>query len=240
MSLKAIEVCLKLGEGNQQVTALEHVSLEVADGELVIVLGPSGAGKSSLLAVCGGLRTPTSGRVWIDDTEITGLDAAKLAEVRRRHIGFVFQQSNLVPSLTAIDQLLLLAHLDGRRPDVSDRERAMALLDEVGMADKSHRRPGQMSGGERQRVGIARALFGQPSLLLVDEPTSMLDRARGHRIVELLKQTCHGHKIATLLVTHDQATLDTADRVVEITDGHLVPVTAAGTATPTHLSGTAR
>ncbi|HHQ15098.1 MAG TPA: ABC transporter ATP-binding protein [Chromatiales bacterium] len=223
MSLKAADVCLVLGEGNQQVTALDHVSIEVADGELVIVLGPSGAGKSSLLAVCGGLRTPTSGRVWIDGTEITGLDAAQLAELRRRRIGFVFQQSNLVPSLTAIDQLLLLAHLNGRRPDAADRERALALLDEVGMADKNHRRPGQMSGGERQRVGIARALFGQPALLLVDEPTSMLDRARGHRIVELLKQTCHEHEVATLLVTHDQATLDMADRVVEITDGRLTP-----------------
>ncbi len=229
MSLKAVDVTLKLGEGNQQVMALDDVSIEAADGELVIVLGPSGAGKSSLLAVCGGLRTPTSGRVWIDDTEITGLNAAQLAEVRRRHIGFVFQQSNLVPSLTAIDQLLLLAHLDGRKPNAADRERAMSLLNEVGMADKSHRRPGQMSGGERQRVGIARALFGQPALLLVDEPTSMLDRARGHRIVELLQQTCHEHKVATLLVTHDQATLDMADRVVEITDGHLRPY-APGTA----------
>ena len=184
-------------------------------------VGPSGAGKSSLLAVCGGLRTPTEGRVWINDTEITGLAAKKLAEVRRQSIGFVFQQSNLVPALTAVDQLLLLVHMGGRKPGSADREKAMALLEEVGMADKSQRRSGQLSGGERQRVGIARAFMTNPSLLLVDEPTSMLDSNRGRKIVELLRLACHEHQVATMMVTHDHSVLDVADRVMAISDGCL-------------------
>jgi putative ABC transport system ATP-binding protein len=221
MTLRAENLSLVLGDGTSEIKALDDVSIEVAAGELVIVLGPSGAGKSSLLAVCGGLRTPTSGRVWIDDTEITQLSPAQLTEVRRRRIGFVFQQSNLVPALTAMDQLLLLVHMSGRKPADADRKRALALLDEVGMADKKDRRSGQLSGGERQRVGIARAFMSEPSLLLVDEPTSMLDRNRGHQIVELLQRACHEHKVATLMVTHDHSVLDTADRVVQISDGRL-------------------
>lgn len=221
MTLKAENVSLVLGDGDEQIKALDDVSIEVAAGELVIVLGPSGAGKSSLLAVCGGLRTPTSGRVWIGDTEITKLSSAQLTEVRRQQIGFVFQQSNLVPALTALDQLLLLVHMGGRKPGAADRERALALLDEVGIANKKERRSGQLSGGERQRVGIARAFMTEPSVLLVDEPTSMLDRNRGHQIVELLQRACHVHNVATLMVTHDHSVLDTVDRVLEITDGRL-------------------
>jgi putative ABC transport system ATP-binding protein len=221
VSLRTEQVSLVLGDGASQVRALDDVSVAVEKGQLMAVLGPSGAGKSSLLAVCGGLRTPTSGKVWINGTEITGLPPAELTEVRRQQIGFVFQQSNLVPALTALDQLLLLVHLQGRTPAAADRDRALALLDEVGMADKRQRRPGQMSGGERQRVGIARAFMTEPAVLLVDEPTSMLDSNRGHQIVELLMRACHEHQVATLMVTHDRSVLDTADRVVEIADGRL-------------------
>ena len=227
MSLRAEQVTLLLGDGDDQIRALDDVSVQVAGGELLMVVGPSGAGKSSLLAVCGGLRTPTSGRVWIDDTEITGLDAAKLAAVRRASVGFVFQQSNLVPSLTALDQLLLLVHMSGRKPKASDRDRALTLLDEVGMAEKCQRRSDQLSGGERQRVGIARAFMTQPALLLVDEPTSMLDSQRGQTIVELLQRACHEHQVATMMVTHDRSVLDIADRVVAISDGRLSDFAAA-------------
>ena len=179
MSLKVSNVSLVLGDGDQRVTALDDVSLEVRPGELVAVLGPSGAGKSSLLAVCGGLCTPSSGTISINGTVITSLTPAQLTEIRRNRIGFVFQQSNLVPSLTAVDQLLLLVHLRGKKPDSDDKKRALALLDEVGMSARIDRRPGQLSGGERQRVGIARAFMMSPALLLVDEPTSMLDKNRG-------------------------------------------------------------
>jgi len=231
MTLKAENVTLVLGDGDAQIKALDEVSIAADAGELVVVLGPSGAGKSSLLAVCGGLRTPTSGRVWVGGTEITQLSAAELTDVRRQQIGFVFQQSNLVPSLNALDQLLLLVHMKGKKPGRADRERALALLDEVGMVDKKKRRSGQLSGGERQRVGIARAFMCEPTLLLVDEPTSMLDRNRGHQIVELLRRACHEHQTASLMVTHDHGVLDVADRVVEISDGRVqdlsIPVDSA-------------
>ena len=221
MTLKAENVSLLLGDGDEQIKALDDVSIEIAAGELVIVLGPSGAGKSSLLAVCGGLRTPTSGKVWIDGTDITDLKPAALTRLRRQHIGFVFQQSNLVPSLSALDQLLLLVHMQGRKPGNADRDKALGLLEEVGMAAKKNRRGNQLSGGERQRVGIARAFMTGPSLLLVDEPTSMLDTQRGHATVELLRRACHDHEVATMMVTHDRGVLDVADRVVEIRDGRL-------------------
>jgi putative ABC transport system ATP-binding protein len=221
MSLSCVAVTLTLGDGEQQVRALDGVNLDVGPGEFVAVVGPSGSGKSSLLAVCGGLRTPTSGQVVIGGADITGMAREALTDVRRERIGFVFQQSNLVPSLTALEQLLLTVHLRGERPDEAARRKALALLEEVGMADRSHRRPNQLSGGERQRVGIARALMGQPAVMLVDEPTSMLDHGRGEQIVELLARECHEHKVATLMVTHDPGMLGHADRVVRMMDGRL-------------------
>jgi len=225
-SLKTEHVTLLLGDGDQQVKALDDVSVELDAGELVTVLGPSGAGKSSLLAVCGGLRTPTSGKILIDGEDISEGSRSARSRIRRDRIGFVFQQSNLVPSLTALDQLLLLVHVRGRRPGADDRARAMALLEEVGMADKAKRRPNDLSGGERQRVGIARAFMTDPKILLVDEPTSMLDRHRGRQIVELLARECHDRNVATLMVTHDHGVLDLADRVLEISDGRLSEASA--------------
>jgi putative ABC transport system ATP-binding protein len=221
VSIEIRNVSLVFGDGDQQVTALDDVSLDLQAGELMAVLGPSGAGKSSLLAVCGGLLTPTSGQIFIEGTEITAIKKSRLTDIRREKIGFVFQQSNLVPSLTTIDQLLLLVHLRGRRPGEADKERARALLDEVGMSERADRRPNQLSGGERQRVGIARAFMMSPALLLVDEPTSMLDQSRGKKIVNLLSKECHEHNVATLMVTHDHSVLSSADRVVSITDGRI-------------------
>lgn len=236
MTLRAENVSLVLGSGDNAVRALDDVNVSVDAGELKVVLGPSGAGKSSLLAVCGGLRTPTSGRIWVGDDEITAMKTARLAELRRRRIGFVFQQSNLLPSLTALDQLLLLVHLSGRKPSAEDRARAERLLEEVGMQEKRNRRAGQLSGGERQRVGIARAFMTEPEVLLVDEPTSMLDRQRGRQIVELLQRACHEHRVATMMVTHDRGVLEFADRIVAISDGRLDAADPAGarTADATH------
>ena len=221
MSMIIENVSLELGDGDQKVLALDNVSATVNAGELTAVVGPSGAGKSSLLAVCGGLRTPTAGSISIDGTTISTLSPAALTRVRRDMIGFVFQQSNLVPALTALDQLLLVVHLRGKRPGGADRKRAMALLAEVDMTKRADRRPDQLSGGERQRVGIARSLMGEPKVLLVDEPTSMLDHNRGQAIVELLAGRCRDHNVATLMVTHDQSMLATADSVMHIADGRL-------------------
>lgn len=221
MSLIVEHVSLELGDGDQKVKALDDVSATVNPGELAVVLGPSGAGKSSLLAVCGGLRSPTSGSVTVDGNVISELSPALLTKVRRDLISFVFQQSNLVPSLTAMEQLLLISHLKGVRPGKAERERALALLDEVGMSHRADRRPDQLSGGERQRVGIARALMSEPKVLLVDEPTSMLDQERGRAIVELLTARCNEHGVAALMVTHDQDMVNTANTVMYIRDGKL-------------------
>jgi putative ABC transport system ATP-binding protein len=221
MSLVVEHVTLELGDGNQKIRALDDVSAVINAGEFAAVVGPSGAGKSSLLAVCGGLARPTSGRVMIDETVISELDANALTRVRRDQIGFVFQQSNLVPALTALDQLLLLVHMQGRKPATIDRDRALELLAEVDMVHRADHRPNQLSGGERQRIGIARALMTDPRVMLVDEPTSMLDQERGHAIVELLAERCRVHDVATLMVTHDRSMLDVADLVFHIKDGRL-------------------
>jgi putative ABC transport system ATP-binding protein len=221
MSLLVDSVTLELGDGDQKIRALDNVSATVHPGELAVVLGPSGAGKSSLLAVCGGLRTPTSGEITVAGQVISAMKPAELTRVRRDLIGFVFQQSNLVPALTALEQLLLLVHLKGRRPNAADRERGMTLLEEVGMTHRADRRPDQLSGGERQRIGIARSLMSEPKLLLVDEPTSMLDQERGHAIVELLAERSREHQVATLMVTHDESMIASANTVMRIRDGRL-------------------
>lgn len=221
MSLKVENVSLVFGDGDEKVTALENVNMDLQPGQLMAVLGPSGAGKSSLLAVCGGLQTPSSGQIRVGETKIIGASESALTRIRQLQIGFVFQHSNLLSSLTVVDQLLLLVHMRGRRPGQSDRERATRLLDEVGMSHRLNRRPNELSGGERQRVGIARAFMMKPKLLLVDEPTSMLDHQRGRKIVELLVRECHEHSVATLMVTHDHGILDNADRIVDISDGRL-------------------
>ncbi len=221
MSLVVENVTLELGDGEQKVRALDNVSATIAAGTFTAVLGPSGAGKSSLLAVCGGLCSPTQGSVSIDGQNISSLDAGMLTKIRLKKIGFVFQQSNLVPALTAVDQLLLLVHMQGRKPNHLDRDRALSLLEEVDMAHRAQHRSNQLSGGERQRVGIARALMCEPKVMLVDEPTSMLDHERGHTIVELLATRCHQHDVATLMVTHDRAMLDVVDQVMNIQDGQL-------------------
>ncbi|MEZ5144715.1 MAG: ABC transporter ATP-binding protein [Acidimicrobiales bacterium] len=226
MTLSVEEVTLVLGDGDDEVTALDRVSMEVGAGELVAVVGPSGSGKSSLLAVAGAMLRPTSGRVVIGDVDVVAAPDKERTRLRREHIGFVFQGSNLVPSLTATEQLLLVPHLDGIRP-ATRRDRAAALLDEVDMGHRADRRPHQLSGGERQRVGIARALMAEPAVLLVDEPTSALDHQRGAEIVELLARETHDRGVATVMVTHDTAMLDRVDRVLRMEDGRLAAPTSA-------------
>ncbi len=209
-------VCLRFGDGDSTVLALDDVNLDVRRGELVAIVGPSGAGKSSLLAVAGGLARTSSGSVVIDGTDVKAMPARALAELRRDKIGFVFQSGNLVPALTARDQLRLVAKITGRPGRDADE-----LLDSVGMSHRADRRPGQLSGGERQRVGIARALMSNPSLLLVDEPTAALDRKRSHEVVELLSRETHEAGVATIMVTHDNDVLGHCDRILEMVDGRL-------------------
>ncbi|MFZ4519751.1 MAG: ABC transporter ATP-binding protein [Microthrixaceae bacterium] len=208
-------------DGDLLVRALDAVDLEVHGGELVALVGPSGSGKSSLLAVAGALLTPTDGRVLLDGLEVESMGPAELAAVRRDHLGFIFQSGGLFPSLTAMDQLLLVDHVRGRRARPGGEARARELLAEMGLEDRADHRPEQLSGGERQRVAIARALMGRPALLLADEPTASLDRARSAAIMEVLATQTHRHGTATLVVTHDPEGLEHADRVLELVDGRL-------------------
>ncbi|MFF7731554.1 ATP-binding cassette domain-containing protein [Streptomyces sp. NPDC007984] len=218
--LRLNDVTLTLGDGDTAVTALDHVSLTVAPGEFVAVVGPSGSGKSSLLAVAGGLQRPTSGTVRISGTELTALSDKQRTATRRRHIGFVFQQSNLLASLTVREQLLLPLHIDGRL-DTTARARADELIEAVGLTHRAGCRPHQLSGGERQRAGLARALMTSPAVLLVDEPTSALDRVRSAEAVRMIAEQTHERGTATVMVTHDTAIMDAADRVYEMVDGRL-------------------
>jgi putative ABC transport system ATP-binding protein len=214
-------VTLRYGDGAETVTALDHVDLAVEAGELLAVVGPSGSGKSSLLAVAGALTAPSSGSVRVGDVDLTGLTPRRTTAIRRERVGFVFQSANLVPALTSLDQVRLPLTF-GRFSDPRDPQQ---LLAEVGMEHKAGRRPHQLSGGERQRVGIARALVTRPRLLLVDEPTSSLDRHRSQDVVALLARETHDHGVGTIMVTHDHDVLHHCDRVLEMTDGRLGPPT---------------
>ncbi len=215
-------VRLEYGDGDETIVALDDVDLVVDRGEVVAVVGPSGSGKSSLLAVAGGLLTPTGGEVRIGGVDLTGLDDRARTRYRRDRIGFVFQSHELIPALTALEQLLLVTHLRGGKPR-HHRDRALALLDELGVAHRAGHRPAHLSGGERQRVAVARALMGEPTVILADEPTASLDARRSLEVAGVLVDAAHRHGAATLLVTHDTSIVQLADRVHTMTDGRLQP-----------------
>ncbi|MER7194663.1 ABC transporter ATP-binding protein [Streptomyces flaveolus] len=227
MSLHLTGITLTYPDGDGRLTALDRVTLDVPRGSLTAVVGPSGSGKSSLLAVAATLITPDAGTVTVDGADTGGMSRGELADLRRRRIGIVFQQPSLLPSLTAAEQLQVMAHIDGRSPRAA-RDRALDLLGAVGLADQADRRPHQLSGGQRQRVNIARALMNDPGVLLVDEPTSALDHERGAAAVGLITRLTHERATATVLVTHDHAHLAAADRVTEVRDGRLSVSAPAG------------
>ncbi|MGW5700538.1 ABC transporter ATP-binding protein [Amycolatopsis japonica] len=220
MSLNLTDVTLTYPDGDSRLTALDGVTLDVPPGTITAVAGPSGSGKSSLLAVAATLIAPDHGTVTIDGTETTGLSRGELTELRRRKIGIVFQQPNLLPALTAAEQLQVMARIDGRSPSAA-RGVALDLLDAVGLGPQAGRRPHQLSGGQRQRVNIARALMNEPTVLLIDEPTSALDHDRGAAVIDLITRLTHQRATATVLVTHDRAHLAAVDRIVEVHDGRL-------------------
>ncbi|QRY63367.1 ABC transporter ATP-binding protein [Gordonia sp. PDNC005] len=224
MSLEITDVTLTYPDGDgARLTAVDDVSLTVPRGRLVGLTGPSGCGKSSILSVAGTLVAPDRGRVVVDGVDVTDLTEEQRAEVRRTRIGFVFQHDNLLPDLTALEQVLLPVHIAGGRPAAA-KSRARELLADVGLADAVDRRPHQLSGGMRQRVNIARALIGDPGLVLADEPTSALDSHRAAETMALLTGLVRERGIAALLVTHDHRALDDADDVLVMLDGQLDPL----------------
>jgi len=227
-ALNLNNISLEYPDGGSTLKALDAVNLNVRKGEFLSLVGPSGSGKSSLLAVAATLVEPTAGQVMIDGQDVSALSEAERTALRRDKVGIIFQQPNLLPALTAVEQLLIREHLRGK-PVRDERENAAELLNVVGLSGAAHKRPHQLSGGQRQRVNIARALMGSPTVLLVDEPTAALDHGRSESIVRLLRQVTDEFRTATIMVTHDTEFLPLTDAVATMRDGQvsraLVPST---------------
>jgi putative ABC transport system ATP-binding protein len=233
--LELSDVVKSYGSGPNEVRALTDVSLTVAPGEFVALRGPSGCGKSSLLHLAGGLEETSAGRVFFDGTDLSTLDAPSLAALRRRDVGYVFQRFNLVPALTAVENVMLPLELDGVRAREA-RATALDTLASVGLDHHLDRYPDDFSGGQQQRIAIARAIVGTRRLLLADEPTGALDTRTGDAVVELLAALPRSHGTAVVLVTHEPRFAAWADRVVSMRDGRIVDITAASDATATALA----
>jgi putative ABC transport system ATP-binding protein len=208
----------RLPSGARQLTILDHVDLEIGRGEVLAILGPSGSGKSTLLALVAGLDRPTEGEVWLDGQPVHALSEDALALLRRRSVGFVFQSFQLLPHLTALENVLVPLELRGvARPEV----RAAELLADVGLGERGHHYPAQLSGGEQQRVALARAFAGDPPLLLADEPTGNLDSATGAKVLDLLLDLQRRTGATLVLVTHDAEVAARADRRIYLRDGRI-------------------
>lgn len=218
LELRDISVTVPDGEGT--LTILDRASLVVERGEVVAVFGESGSGKSTLLAVAGLLRTPTSGTVTVDGRDASAISDRQRTQLRGEKIGLVFQQPNLFPSLSALEQLELVAHIAGNRPSAA-RDRATALLGSLGLERRMHARPAQLSGGEQQRVGIARALMRNPVIVLADEPTASLDDERGRDVIARMEAAAGEAGVATVLVTHNRDQVGDHVRSVILSSGTL-------------------
>ena len=221
-AIEAFNLTKVYGSGNTEVVAMKDVSLTVARGEVVALLGPSGAGKSTLLTAIGLINPPTAGRIVIGGQPVMEADRAlvDLRAFRRQHLGFIFQKSNLIPFLNAAENVQVALEINDVVPRRA-RERAMELLDYLGVADRANNLPDALSGGQQQRVAVARALANEPSLILADEPTAALDSQRGRQVMELFRKVAHERGAAVMVVTHDQRALDVFDRHFEMEDGRL-------------------
>ena len=232
--LEAKNIVKILGEGAAQVQALKGVNLDLMPGELTLLMGPSGSGKTTLLSILGCILSPNSGTLTIARHTATGMSAEQLADLRRQHVGFVFQSYNLVPTLTATENIMLALDLRGAPPSQAPALAAKALQ-QVGLSHRANATPSKLSGGEKQRVSIARALAGSPSVILADEPTAALDSENGKGVMALLSQVAKDASRAVLVVTHDHRTLSYADRLIRIEDGRIVG-RARKRATPKNLA----
>jgi putative ABC transport system ATP-binding protein len=218
-AVEARDLTRRYGEGTTAVEALRGVDIDVRSGELVAVMGPSGSGKSTLMHILAGLDKPSSGTVTIAGTEITNLDDAHLTRLRRKHIGFVFQFFNLLPMLDAEENVLLPLSIAGEKPD---RAWLDELLTRMGLDKRRDHRPSELSGGEQQRVAIARSLVSRPTILFADEPTGNLDSKTGGEILDLIRDSVDSYGQTTVMVTHEPRAASTADRILFLSDGLIV------------------
>lgn len=217
--LKIEEMCKVYGKGENQVMALNHVSLTVEKGEFVAIMGSSGSGKSTLLHAIAGVDVPTSGNVYLDGQDVYGQSREKLAIFRRRQVGLIYQFHNLIPTLNVVENITLPVLMDKRKVN---QERLQDLLELLGLQARRNHLPNQLSGGQQQRVAIGRALMNAPAVMLADEPTGSLDSRNGQEIIKLLKESHHKYQQTLILVTHDENIALQADRIVTIADGKIV------------------
>ena len=218
-AIQLINISKKYKDGDQDNLVLEDISLNVKPGEFVAIVGPSGSGKSTFLSISGALLSPTEGSIIIGETNLNKKDSKKLTRIRRKKIGFIFQNHNLIPYLTAQEQLQLVIDLNKKKgkPNMNAKE----MLEDLGLSDFANKYPDKMSGGEKQRVAIARAFMNNPDIILADEPTASLDGARGRQVVEMIKKEVMKHNKAAIMVTHDERVLDLVDAVYRLENGKL-------------------
>jgi len=219
-AIQLINISKKYKDGDQDNLVLEDISLNVKPGEFVAIVGPSGSGKSTFLSISGALLSPTDGSVIIGETNLNKKETKKLTKIRREKIGFIFQNHNLIPYLTAQEQLQLVIDLNQKKgkPNMNAKE----MLDDLGLSTFAKKYPDKMSGGEKQRVAIARAFMNDPDVILADEPTASLDGARGRQVVEMIKKEVMKHNKAAIMVTHDERVLDLVDAVYRLENGKLI------------------
>ena len=220
--IRVCEVSKTYKGGDGVVEALKNINLEIAEGEFLALMGPSGSGKSTLLSILGGLNPPTSGKLIIDDIDVYTLEPERLADFRHEYVGFVFQQYQLIPYLTAVENVMLPLAISSR-PGKEQREMAQAVLDKVGLTSKSLRLPSQLSGGEQNRVAIARAIVNQPAIIFADEPTGSLDSKTAVELLELF-QALNRDGLTIIMVTHNKENLAWVSRAVYIRDGVLASI----------------
>jgi putative ABC transport system ATP-binding protein len=219
IAVEAIDLVRRYGHGETAVDALRGVSLQVPRGQFAAVMGPSGSGKSTLMHHLAGLDTPTSGTVLLGEHDLSTMDDNALTRLRRDHVGFIFQAFNLLPMLTAEENITLPMAIAGRKPDRAWLE---AVIERVGLAERRSHRPAQLSGGQQQRVAVARALVAEPTVLFADEPTGNLDSASGSTVLALLREAADAFGQTIVMVTHDAHAAATADRVLILADGEIV------------------
>lgn len=217
--LKTEQLTKIYGKGENEVRALDNISLAVPEGQMTAIIGPSGSGKSTLLHLIGGVDKPTSGKVFVNGEDVYKQSDKNLAVFRRRHVGLIYQFYNLIPILSVRDNITLPMQMDGRKPDM---EKLMTLAEKVGIADKLDALPSQLSGGQQQRVSICRALFSSPSVLLADEPTGNLDSKNSREIIELLRASNKDLGQTMLIITHDEDIALQCDRIIAIEDGRII------------------